>query len=137
MRMPRTTRNDQARALESSKMGLTSQKLVVKESRRARRKAIVNFLIDSGAVYSLVPGRTLRRLGVRAHREVDFSLADGTIRRQVGDAYFELKREDGASPVIFGEEGDKPLLGATTLGSIGLVLDPFKRRLIPMRMLLV
>jgi predicted aspartyl protease len=117
---------------------MASQKLVVKESRRARRKAIVNFLIDSEAVYSLVPARTLRRLGVRAHREVDFSLADGTtIRRQVGDAYFELKGEGGASPVIFGEEGDKPLLGATTLESIGLVLDPFKRRLIPMRMLLV
>ena len=75
---------------------------------------------------------------MRPHREVDFSLADGpTIRRRVGDAYFELKGEGGASPVIFGEEGDKPLLGATTLGSIGLVLDPFKRRLIPMRMLLV
>jgi hypothetical protein len=39
--------------------------------------------------------------------------------------------------VIFGEEGDEPLLGATTLESLGLVLDPFKRRLIPMRMLLV
>jgi len=57
--------------------GLTSQKLVVKESRRARRKATVNFLIDSEAVYSLVPAQTLRRLGVRPHREVDFSLAGG------------------------------------------------------------
>src|SRR5207249_6136061 len=136
--MRRTTRNNQCRTLRSCSMGLTGQKLVVKESRRARRKATVNFLIDSGAVYCLVPAPTLRRLGVRPHREVDFSLADGTtIRRRVGDAYFELKGEGGASPVIFGEEGDKPLLGATTLGSIGLVLDPFKWRLIPMRMLLV
>jgi len=119
-------------------MGLTSQKLVVKESRRARRKATVNFLIDSGAVYSLVPARTLRKLDVQPHRDVDFSLGDGTtIRRRVGDAYFELKREGGASPVIFGQEGDKPLLGATTLETIGLILDPFKRRLIPMRMSLV
>jgi len=39
--------------------------------------------------------------------------------------------------VIFGEKGDEPLLGATTLESLGLVLDPFKRRLIAMRMLLV
>jgi clan AA aspartic protease len=99
--------------------------------------AEVNFLIDSGAVYSLVPTATLKRLGIRPHREVDFSLADGTtIRRQVGDAYFELRGEGGAAPVIFGESGDEPLLGATTLESIGLVLDPFKRRLIPMRMLL-
>ena len=118
-------------------MGLTNQKLIVKESRRARRKAAVRFLIDSGAVYSLVPGPTLRKLGIRPHRQVDFSLADGrTISRKVGDAYFELQGEGGAAPVIFGEKGDEPLLGATTLESIGLVLDPFKRQLIPMRMLL-
>jgi predicted aspartyl protease len=118
-------------------MGLTNQRLVVKESRRARRKAAVNFLIDSGAVYSLVPGSTLRKLGIRPHRRVDFALADGrTITRKVGDAYFEFQGEGGAAPVIFGEKGDEPLLGATTFGSIGLVLDPFKRRLIPMRMLL-
>ena len=119
-------------------MGLTTQKLVVKESHRARRQVAVNFLIDSGAVYSLVPGSTLRKLGIRPHRHVDFALADGTtIRRAVGDAYFEFQGEGGAAPVIFGERGDEPLLGATTLESIGLVLDPFKRRLLPMRMLLV
>jgi clan AA aspartic protease len=119
-------------------MGLTNQKLVVKQSHRARRKTAVTFLIDSGAVYSLVPGPILKKLGIRPHRRVDFSLADGTtITRQVGDAYFELQGEGGAAPVIFGEKGDEPLLGATTLESIGLVLDPFKRRLIPMRMLLV
>ena len=119
-------------------MGLTNQKLLVKESHRARRKATVTFLIDSGAVYSLVPGSTLRKLGIRPHRKIDFALADGTtITRRVGDAYFELRGEGGAAPVIFGEKGDEPLLGATTLESLGLVLDPFKRRLIPMRMLLV
>lgn len=118
-------------------MGLTSQKLVVKESRGARRKATVNFLIDSGAVYSLAPGSTLRKLGIRPYRKVDFALADGTtISRHVGDAYFEFRGDGGAAPVIFGEKGDEPLLGATTLESIGLVLDPFKRQLIPMRMLL-
>src|SRR6266481_4995741 len=118
-------------------MGLTNQTLFVKESRRARRKTAIRFLIDSGAVYSLVPGSTLKKLGVRPYRKVDFALADGTtITRRVGDAYFEFRGEGGAAPVIFGERGDEPLLGATTLESIGLVLDPFKRRLIPMRMLL-
>ena len=119
-------------------MALTKQKFLVKERRRARRQARVNFLIDSGAVYSLVPAVTLKKLGIRPHRKVDFTLADGTtITRRVGDAYFEFQGEGGAAPVIFGEAGDEPLLGATTLESIGLVLDPFKRRLIPMRMLLV
>lgn len=118
-------------------MGLTTQKLIVKESHRSRRKAEVKFLIDSGAVYSLVPSPTLRSLGIRPHRKVDFALADGSIiTREVGDAYFEFQGEGGAAPVIFGEEGDEPTLGATTLEGLGLVLDPFKRRLVPMRMLL-
>jgi clan AA aspartic protease len=118
-------------------MGLTIQRLVVKENHRTRRKAEVDFLIDSGAVYSLVPGVILRKLGIRPHRQIDFTLADGTkITRRVGDAYFEYRGEGGAAPVIFGEKGDEPLLGATTLESLGLALDPFKRRLIPTRMLL-
>jgi predicted aspartyl protease len=69
---------------------------------------------------------------------VDFALADGTaITRQAGDACFEFRGEGGATPVIFGQKGDKPLLGAATLEILGLVLDPFKRRLVPMRMMLV
>jgi predicted aspartyl protease len=73
----------------------------------------------------------------RPYREVTFSLADGTtVTRKVGDAYFEINGDLGPAPVIFGEKGDEPLLGATTLESLGLVLDPFKRRLIPMRMVL-
>ena len=80
--MQRTAGNGSPGAIKLSAMGLTNQKLVVKESRRARRKATVNFLIDSGAVYSLVPSPTLKKLGVRPHRQVDFSLTDGrTIRR--------------------------------------------------------
>ena len=118
-------------------MGLTVQKLTVKEHYRARKKAEVTFLVDSGAVYSLIPAKTLKRLGVVPHRSVEFTLADGTtIERKVGDAYYELHGLGGAAPVIFGEEGDEPLLGATTLESLGLVLDPFKRRLVPMRMML-
>ena len=54
----------------------------------------------------------------------------------MGDAYFEFDGQRGAAPVIFGEKGDHPLLGATTLESFGLMLDPFKRRLVPMRMIL-
>jgi clan AA aspartic protease len=118
-------------------MGLTHQKLVVKSSRRSRRKAEVDFLVDSGAVYSLVPASALKKLGIRSYRRQDFSLADGTrISRRLGDAYFELNGHGGAAPVIFGERGDEPLLGVTTLEALGLMLDPFKRELVPMRLVL-
>jgi predicted aspartyl protease len=113
-------------------MGLTYQRLTVKPSRSSRKSRPVNFLIDSGAVYSLVPTKTLRLLGIKPYRKLDFAPADGSIvSRQVGDAYFEYHGQGGAAPVIFGQDGDEPLLGATTLESIGLVLDPFKRELHP------
>ena len=119
-------------------MGLTSKKLVVKKDHEAERFHDVNFLVDSGAVFSLVPGKILDDLGIKPHREIDFSLADGTlITRRVGDAFFELNGEGGAAPVIYGEEGDDPLLGTTTLEALGLVLNPFNRELYPMRMLMM
>jgi predicted aspartyl protease len=118
-------------------MGLTFETLKVKPSREARRSANVKFLIDSGAVYSLVPINKLKRLGIKPYRELEFTLADGrTVRRRVGDAYFEYRGNGGAAPVIFGRPGDEPLLGATTLGGLGFVLDPFQRKLHPMTLLL-
>ena len=118
-------------------MGITNAILRVKEHRKAEKFADVEFIVDSGAVYSLVPGKILDELGIEPYKEVSFSLADGTvIKRRVGDAYFEYENEAGAASVIYGEEGDDALLGATTLEALGLVLNPFTRTLHPMRMLL-
>ena len=118
-------------------MGITTAILRVREHRKAEKFEDVAFLIDSGVVYSVVPGRILDRLGIEPYREMSFSLADGTtIKRKVSSAYFELEGEGGPAPVVYGEEGDSAILGATTLESIGLVLNPFTRTLHPMRMLL-
>lgn len=119
-------------------MGITYAYFKVKQLRTAAKEKVVEFMIDSGAVYSLVPGKILDELGIEPYKTVDFSLADGTkISRKVGDAYFEYNDEGGAAPVIYGEEGDSPLLGVTTLEALGLVLNPFTRTLHPMRMLML
>jgi clan AA aspartic protease len=118
-------------------MGITTAILRVREHRKAEKFADVEFLIDSGAIYSVVPGKILDELEIEPYREMSFSLADGTIlKRKVSSAYFEFEGDGGPAPVVYGEEGDSPLLGATTLESIGLVLNPFTRTLHPMRMLL-
>jgi clan AA aspartic protease len=118
-------------------MGITNAILKVKEHRKSEKVAEVNFLVDSGAVYSLVPGKILDQLDIEPYKEMSFSLADGTtLQRKVCSAYFEFEGEGGPAPVIYGEEGDEPLLGATTLESLGLVLNPFTRTLHPMRMLM-
>lgn len=118
-------------------MGITTAILKVKEHRKSEKFAEVNFLIDSGAVYSLVPGKILDELEIEPYREMSFSLADGTtMKRRVFSAYFEFEAKGGPAPVVYGEEGDEPLLGATTLESFGLVLNPFSRTLHPMRLLM-
>ena len=118
-------------------MGITSAILTVREHRKSTKFTEVEFLVDSGAVYCLVPGKVLDELDIEPYKEMSFPLADGTlIKRKISSAYFEFEGEGGPAPVIYGEEGDTPLLGATTLESIGLVLNPFSRTLHPMRMLM-
>jgi predicted aspartyl protease len=119
-------------------VGVTRERLTVKASRKSRKAIAVDFLIDSGAVYSLVSAERLKSIGIGPYKKLDFTFADGTIvTREVGDAYFEYRGDGGAAPVIFGQEGDQPLLGATTLESLGLVLDPFHRKLHPMKLVLM
>jgi hypothetical protein len=42
----------------------------------------------------------------------------------------------GGADVIFGEKGDSTLLGAMSLEALGLALDPLKRELRPLPMIL-
>jgi len=99
----------------------------------------VRFLIDSGAVYSLLPEVSWRAIGLIPTREMDFALADGTtIRRSVSECHISLPQGEAHTPVILGHPGDaQPLLGVVTLEILGLVFDPFHRTLHPMRALLV
>jgi clan AA aspartic protease len=95
----------------------------------------VEFLVDSGAVYSFVPRRILDRLKIQPHSRHCFRLADGSsIERDRGDALFFYRGQQGAAPVIFAEESDATLLGAVTLESLGLVLDAVRRNLLPLPM---
>src|SRR2546430_13681538 len=51
---------------------------------------------------------------------------------------FALPQGEGHSPVVLGQPGDaEPLLGVVTLEILGLVFDPFRRVLHPMRALMV
>ena len=114
-------------------MGLTFVKVKVGNPANGHRTADVSCLVDSGAVYSLVRGRILLKLGIRPHSTREFVLDNGEIiRRRLATAMFEYEGRRGDSLVIVGESGDDPLLGATTLEGFGLVLDPFRRELRPM-----
>ena len=76
-------------------------------------------------------------LGIKSLADQEFRLEDGTkIVRKKGVAVFKYENRIGGADIIFGEEGDSVLLGALTLESLGLTLDPLKRELKPLPMIL-
>jgi clan AA aspartic protease len=102
------------------------------------RQARVNFLVDSGATYTLLPDDVWRALELRPKREMTFMLADGTsLCRPISEAHIALAEGNGTSPVILGQPGDEALLGVVTLEVMGLILNPFTRSLQPMRAMMV
>lgn len=118
-------------------MGLTVLELEVGNPAKPKKTQKLEFLIDSGAVYSVVPGRVLKKLGIKPVAEETFRLADGSkIVRKKGIALFKYGERVGGADAIFGEEGDSNLLGALTLEALGYSLDPLKRELKPLPMIL-
>ncbi len=118
-------------------MGLTYIKATVINPADPSKRLKVEFLVDSGAIYSVVPKADLKRLGIKPCGSKEFTLADGTkIIRKFGNALFSFQKTPGASPVIFGEKGDNTLLGMVSLEALGYVLDPLRRELRPLPMVL-
>ena len=92
----------------------------------------VDALVDTGATYTYLPASLLSRLGVAPHRRMEFVLADGSrIERSFGRTWVRIDGGAEVSPVIFGDEGATPLLGAVTLEIFGLGVDTVNSRLIP------
>ena len=100
-------------------------------------EASVRLLVDSGAMYSLLPAPIWEDIGLEPVREMTFTLADGTaVERRIGECRLSLPHGAFHTPVILGEAGDEALLGAVTLEIFGLILHPFSRTLEPTRAML-
>lgn len=118
-------------------MGLTVLRLKVGNPAKPSITEEVEFLVDSGAIYSVVPSKILRKLGIKPLTKEEFRLANGErIIRKKGIALFKYGNKIGGADVIFGEKDDSILLGAFTLEALGLVLDPLKRQLKPMPLII-
>ena len=118
-------------------MGITVLKMQVANPAKPKAAVELEFIVDSGAVYSVVPAGVLKKLGIKPLDKQEFRLADGSaIKRKKGVALFKYAGKIGGADVIFGEKGDSVLLGAFTLSALGLALNPLKRELVPLPMIL-
>lgn len=116
-------------------MVITYLKAKVTNPRNPRKTLDKRFLVDSGAVYSVLPEGELRKLGIKPEGKQRFILANGEeIEKKIGDAKFYYRDRSATSKVVFGDEGVY-LLGVTTLENLGMILDPLSRELKPLPML--
>lgn len=112
--------------------------LTIKMANLLNLKRVIKrrFLVDSGAVYSVVDRKVLEGMGIKPHSKRQFILANGEeIEKEIGDAFFVYGRQKASAPVIFGDK-DIFLLGATTLENLGLILNPIDRELRPLPMVI-
>jgi clan AA aspartic protease len=116
-------------------MGLIYVDCIVKYGLKSVK---VRFLVDSGATYTVLTKDVWEELGLKPLGEMEFILADGTvIKRFISEAILELPGYgERHTPVVLGEKEDENLLGIVTLEIFGLMLDPFKRVLRPIRALM-
>lgn len=98
------------------------------------RSETLLFLVDSGAVYTVLPARVWKKLGLKPKQVMKFLLADGTrIKRKLSECRIRLRDREAYTPVVLGENKDQALLGTITLEILGLVLNPLDRTLRPIK----
>lgn len=104
-------------------MGYVKVKAKVFNLERSKT-VVLEFLADTGAIYTAIPENLLNELGIIPKGKRKFKLANGELKDYpVGEAYIEIEGEGVTSLVIFIPKEATPLLGVTTLELLGLQVD--------------
>ena len=91
-------------------------------------------MVDTGALYSIIPGSILDEMDIARDESELFSLADGsTMEMNIGLALIEMNGRARTVHVAFGHDPDIVLIGAMTLERFGVAADPVHQRLVPAR----
>ena len=92
----------------------------------------IEAMVDTGAIFTMLPGSLLREIGISPTRKDIFELADGSrAEMEIGEMRVRSNGYSAVTPVIFGRKDATPLIGAVTLEELLLVVDPVGQRLIP------
>ncbi len=122
---------------DSLAMGVTSVTLKLTNPKYPTKTAEGEFLVDTGAHYTVVPELMAKKLGLKHSFVQKFSLADGRImERKISAATIRLDERELPAPVVIGEKNDSALLGVTTLEAFGMMIDPFTRKIYKSKLML-
>ncbi len=98
----------------------------------------VEFIADTGAIYTMIPKHIAEKLGLEVIDKRKFKIASGeVVEYPVSEAYIIVEGRGVTSLVVIGSEKTPPLLGATTLELLGFQVDPVTGRLKPLELMLL
>ena len=89
----------------------------------------VRVLVDTGATLSILPEDILDRLGIRRIQKRRFRGFGGTVTRDIGIVAMSYDGAESGVTVVFGAEGDPPIMGVTALETLGFEVDPVDGKL--------
>lgn len=113
-------------------MGETRVNVTIRNPVERRRSWDGEFVVDTGAIDSVVPRRHLEAIGIEPLERATFRLADGSeFRTETALAEIEFLGRRLGGTVIYGPDDADPLLGVTALESGGFAVDPVNNRLHP------
>jgi clan AA aspartic protease len=111
-------------------MGVTHVTVMVRNPAKPDKTWEGLFLVDTGAVDSMVPAKHLKAMGLSPKAERTYELADGSeVRMGITTGELEFMGEIAGSTIIFGADDSEPILGVTALESVGIEVDPRSQRL--------
>jgi len=97
------------------------------------RFAEVEAWADTGAAYSWISKARLEPLAVQKVRRLQFRTIEGhTVERDLAAVFLSADGYTGGDNVVVAESGDLEVLGAHSLESLGLAVDPVHKKLIPL-----
>lgn len=95
-------------------MGITQVTVTVRNPANLDKAWEALFLVETGAVDCLIPGRQLRELGIEPRSTRIYELADRSEATfEVGVAEVEFMGDRVGATVIFGPDDAEPILGVT------------------------
>jgi len=119
------------------KLGLVKVKFGVFNPLAPKKAVELDGVVDTGAMYSVIPRKLLEELEVKPLERRRFRAFGGHVERDVGEVGVELMGRRRTVAVIFGEINDITVLGVTALEAFGLEVDPVKGTLKETELLLL
>jgi aspartyl protease family protein len=101
-------------------------------------KLEVDFLVDTGAIYTVVSKSIADRVGLVELGRRKFKTGSGVVEMPVAEAYVVIEGGGVTSLVAVSSDDAMPvLLGVTTLELLGLQVDPVNGKLKPLELLIL